>query len=70
VAVRVIHWSDVGDGRVQVHARTESGNELDAVVGRDLLGTATLASILDVRGRSVDDAAAALEARKGRTDQE
>lgn len=68
MGVSIVHWTDVGDGRIQVHGRTESGNELDVVVGRHFLGTAELAAMLEVRGKTVDAAAAALDARKGRTD--
>jgi len=68
MGVRVTHWSQLGNGTVQVFGRTDSGNDLSVVVGHDKLGTAVLYQILDARAATVDKQVAALNARKGGTD--
>lgn len=65
MTVYVTHHVPLGDGQVQVHARTEAGNRIDVVVGYDLLESPVLYEILDRRASTVDELTAALDARKG-----
>lgn len=58
----------LGNGQVQVFARTDKGNDIDAVMGHDKLNTGTMYAILGQRAKTVDAQVAALDARRGRTE--
>jgi hypothetical protein len=59
---------DQGDGTVLVLAVTPAGESISVVIGRDKINTDVELATLAAAARGVDDRAAALDARKGRTD--
>ena len=62
----VLWHADMGNGQVQVHSRSELGHPFSVVVGRNLLDTAELYKILDVRAASVDREVTAIRAHQER----
>lgn len=68
MGVHGIYWETLGDGTARVHARTESGADIDVVMATNLLNTASMHQILQKRGDQVDEQRAAIAARAGRTE--
>lgn len=68
MAVRVHSWTDMGDGTVAVHGRTDAGSEVTVTMGWHRFQTASMYEMLTVAGARADADNAALNARKGRTD--
>jgi NADPH-dependent 2,4-dienoyl-CoA reductase/sulfur reductase-like enzyme len=70
MATNVDGWNDLGDGRVQVFTRTETGGRTSVIIGRNLMGSADMFDMLRRAAAQHDQAATALAARAGRTDQD
>jgi hypothetical protein len=66
MSATVEYHVEIGNGQVQVFSRSALGTPFNVVVGRNLLGTADLYRILDVRAASVDGETAAIREHQQR----
>lgn len=68
MTVHISWWEMIGDGKIQVFARTEAGNDIDVITGHDKLGTPDLTVLIHARAKQADQAASALATRAGRAE--
>jgi hypothetical protein len=64
---RFEYQTDLGNGKVQVHSRSDAGNPFSVVIWRDAVGTDVMYLAMAARAATVDKEAAAVATHQRRS---